>query len=125
MRIFLAKGFVVRKDRPSDGALRAAITEIQAGLVDAHLGGELVKKRVAGKGKGKSGAYRAIIAVRARKRVFVLHSFAKAERSTLTAHELAALKRLSAMLMGYTEHELDQAVKEGALVEISNNDEGK
>lgn len=124
MRIYATKGFITRKDRPDDVALRTAIREIEAGLVDARLGGELVKKRVAGKGKGKRGGYRTIIAVRSGERAVFLHCFAKNEREAITARELTALKRLADEVMGYTDEELDRAVRAGALVEVASDDDG-
>ena len=43
------------KSELSVADLRKAMDEISRGLVDATLGGELVKKRVARAGAGKSG----------------------------------------------------------------------
>ena len=48
----------------TDDMLRKAAMEIEAGLVDARLGGFLLKKRVAAPGRGKSGSYRTIVAHR-------------------------------------------------------------
>ena len=124
MRVFLTTGFVSRKDRLDDATLRRAIREIEAGLVDAHLGGELVKKRIPGKGKGKRGGYRTIVAVRSGERAFFLYSFAKSARATITATELTALKRLASALMSYTDGDLDHAVTTGVLMEVRGDDEG-
>ena len=90
--------------------------------MDAHLGGPLIKKRIAGKGRGKRGGYRTIIALRHGERAFFLYGFAKHARDTITAAELTALKRLAEELVGYTEHELDAAVTSGALVEVTGDD---
>jgi len=38
------------------------VVEIQKGLIDARLGGGLIKKRVARSGHGKRGGYRVILA---------------------------------------------------------------
>ena len=125
MRIFATKSFVRRKDRLDDATLRLAVREIEAGLVDANLGGELIKKRISGKGKGKRGGYRTIVAVRYGDRAFFLYSFAKSARGNITARELAALKHLASALMGYTDGDLDHAVATGALKEVKDDDEGK
>ncbi len=45
----------------TDAMLCAAAKEIEAGLVDARLGGFLLKKRVAAPGRGKRGSYRTIV----------------------------------------------------------------
>lgn len=122
MRVFKAKGFKPGKDGPGDADLRAAITEIEAGLVDAELGGALVKKRIARQGQGKSRGYRTIVAVRSGEKAFFLYCFAKNQRGNITGPELAALKRLATELMSYSPAELDKALETGALVEIDEQE---
>ena len=48
----------MRKSGLTDAALCAAVAEMVAGLVDADLGGGVVKKRVGLPGRGKRGAPR-------------------------------------------------------------------
>jgi hypothetical protein len=122
VRIFKAKGFKPGKDGPRDADLRAAIEEIEAGLVDAQLGGELVKKRIARQGGGKRGGFRTIVAVRVGEKAFFPYCFAKNQRDDITGRELAALKRLATELMGYSEAELDKALASGALVDIDEQE---
>jgi hypothetical protein len=45
----------------SDATLVAAIDQANSGLVDADLGGGLIKQRVAREGGGKSGGYRTLV----------------------------------------------------------------
>ena len=80
MRILKTKSFA--KDAKSQGlndlALIKAIKEVQAGLVDADLGGSLVKKRIAVGSKGKSGGLRAILVYEASaENIFCLHVLQK------------------------------------------------
>ncbi len=77
MRIFHAKGFARKESELSDEVLSQAVEEISQGLFDAKLGGGLIKKRVAGKAKGKSGGYRTLIAFHSGDRAFFLYCFAK------------------------------------------------
>lgn len=100
--------------------LRVAMDEISRGLVDATLGGELVKKRVARAGAGKSGGYRTIIAVRFGDRAVFLHLFAKSEKANTDRHELAALKTLAKHYLTMTSEALNTAVAKGALLEIDD-----
>jgi len=44
----------------TDDTLLAAVEEIGQGLIDADLGGHLVKKRIGTRGRGKSGESRRI-----------------------------------------------------------------
>lgn len=122
MRIFKAKGFKPGKDGPSDADLRAATHQIETGLVDAQLGGELVKKRIARQGGGKRGGFRTILAVRAGEKAFFLYCFAKSQKDNITGPELAALKRLATEFMAYSDAELDKALARGALVEIDEQE---
>ena len=63
MRIFKTKWFAryVRQERISDHGLRDAIERAERGLVDADLGGGVIKQRVARAGQGRSGGYRMLI----------------------------------------------------------------
>ena len=65
VRVFKTKFFSkwASKEGLADKFLEAAVGEVEDGLVDAHLGGQLVKKRVAMPGKGKSGSTRTILAI--------------------------------------------------------------
>jgi hypothetical protein len=63
-RVFKTRHFSrwMRKTDLTDVALCAAVVEMAAGLVDADLGGGIVKKRVALPSRGKSGSVRTLIA---------------------------------------------------------------
>lgn len=56
-RIFRTRTFSrwMRKIGFTDGALRGAVSEMDKGLVDADLGGHVLKKRIALPGQGKRG----------------------------------------------------------------------
>jgi hypothetical protein len=57
MRVFKTRGFQKWASREglTDETLRAAVEELEDGLIDAELGGHVVKKRVALPGRGKRG----------------------------------------------------------------------
>ena len=61
-----------RKAQVSDQALRKAIVEMAAGLIDADLGGSVYKKRVPLPGRGKSGGARILVATKHADRWFLL-----------------------------------------------------
>lgn len=102
----------------TDAMLWAAAIEIENGLVDARLGGFLLKKRVAAPGRGKSRSYRTIVAHRQGDRLFFLHGFAKKEKENISKKEKAALSRLGEQYMGYDDATLTMIVAEGDLLEI-------
>lgn len=62
-RVFTTKGFQrqVKKSGLTDEALCEAVAEMERGLIDADLGGGVVKKRVALSGRGKSGGARTLL----------------------------------------------------------------
>jgi hypothetical protein len=59
-RVFKTRHFSrwMRKTELTDSVLCAAVTEMVQGLIDADLGGGVVKKRIALAGRGKSGGAR-------------------------------------------------------------------
>ena len=53
-----------------------------AGLIDANLGGGVIKQRIARKGGGRSGGFRAIVLFRRDELAFFVYGFAKSSRRT-------------------------------------------
>lgn len=104
-----------------DEALLVAVEEIERGLVDADLGGHVVKKRVAIRGQGISGGIRTLLAYKMGDKAFFMYGFAKNARSNIHYKELKSLKLLAKELLKYTDKELANAVKCGALTEVKNN----
>lgn len=105
----------------TDQSLCAAVDEMQRGLVDATLGGSIVKKRVALPGRGKSGGARTIVATNLGDRWFFLYGFEKNVRANITDKELEALQEIAADLLKLTHDELDIAVAQGKLLEICHD----
>jgi len=124
MRIFKNKAFSkwAAKEGLSDEALQMAVAEIENGLVEADLGGHVIKKRVALVGRGKSGGARTLLAYRVEDKAFFVYGFAKNARSNIKPDELKALKMLAAQLLGYNDKELDKAVEKRILIEVSNDE---
>jgi hypothetical protein len=120
MRVFKTKHFSrwMRKTELTDAALCEAVAEMSRGLIDADLGGGMVKKRVGLAGRGKRGGARTLVATNKGTRWFFVFGFEKSERANITADELAALQDLAVDLLGRTASALDTAVKDGALQEI-------
>lgn len=90
------------------------------GLVDADLGGNLIKQRIARKGKGKSGGYRMIIAYRVGTFALFIYGFAKKDRETLDAKELATARQLAEVWLSASPAAIEQASKEGKLIEVEH-----
>lgn len=111
----------MRKTDLTDQALCAAVAEMSLGLVDADLGGGVVKKRVGLAGRGKRSGARTLVATNKGSRWFFVFGFEKNERANISADELAALQEIAADLLARTEHALNAAVRDGALQEICHD----
>jgi hypothetical protein len=97
-----------------------AVSEIEMGLIDAHLGGNVVKKRVGTGGQGKSGGVRTILAIKLKHRAYFLYGFAKNQRANLDDKELQALKKMAAHLLSYGTGEIETVLKGKELVEVNH-----
>lgn len=124
MRIFKTKWIArfVRRERISDSGLIAAIERAERGIIDADLGGGLIKQRVARPGQGRSGGFRMIVAYRNEERAFFLYGFAKNERENIEDSELQTLRDIGGELLAHNNKALDEAVRSGALQEIENGE---
>lgn len=69
------------------------------GLIDADLGGGVIKKRVALPGRGKSGSTRILVATNKGDRWFFVFGFEKNELGNISAKELDALQKIAADLL--------------------------
>jgi hypothetical protein len=72
-----------RQEHIADKSLLEAIARAERGLIDADLGGGLIKQRVARQGQGRSGGYRMIVAYRAQDRAVFFYGFAKSDRENV------------------------------------------
>ncbi len=128
-RVFKTRHFArwLRKTELSDARLCAVVAEMAAGLIDADLGKGVVKKRIALPGRGKSGGARTLVATNRGNRWFFVFGFEKNERANISAEELEGLQDIAADLLARTGRQLDEAVANGALLEICHDrkDEGQ
>lgn len=108
----------LRKTLLSDTALLKAINEMERGLVDADLGGNVYKKRVAMPGRGKSGSTRTLIATNRQNRWFFMFGFEKNDKENITQAELAYLQEVAQIFLGYSSDELQLAIDKGELLEV-------
>ena len=120
MRLYKLKAFArfQRRERISDTTLCTAVSDAEAGLIEADLGGGLIKQRVARPGAGKRGGYRTVIAYRKGARAFFLLGFAKSARANIDDDELAALKRRAAGLLAAADQALDEMIADEDLTEV-------
>ncbi len=102
----------------TDTRLCRAAFEIENGLVDARLGGFLLKKRVGAEGRGKRGGYRTIVAHRQGDRLVFLHGFDKHDKDNITPREKQALHKLGDHYMTFRDADMSKLVQDGSIIEV-------
>ncbi len=112
-----------RRERIGDVSLYEAIERAERGIIDADLGGGLIKQRVARQGQGRSGGFRMLLAYRVADRAFFLFGFAKNERENISTDELAVLKQMAALWLNAEEARITLGLAEGEIEEVHHEDE--
>ena len=122
-RVFKTRHFNrwMRKTELSDRALCVAVDEMAQGLIDADLGGGVVKKRIGLAGRGKRGGARTLVATNRGNRWFFVYGFEKNDRANIADDELEALQDIASQLLARSGQQLDEAVQDGSLQEICND----
>jgi hypothetical protein len=110
----------MQKRALSNDALVRAVIEMAQGLVDADLGGCVVKKRIALPGRGKSGGVRTIVATNRGDRWFFMYGFEKNERANIDKDELKFFQEVAKELLRFTEPQLTAALIAGEIMEVCN-----
>lgn len=107
-----------RQERIASAVLVEAVERADRGLIDADLGGGVIKQRIARTGRGRSGGYRTIVLLRFGSRAIFAYGFAKKDRANIDRAELKALKDIARKLLAYDEREIERAVSHGTLIEV-------
>ncbi len=120
--IYKTKEFasLMKKEAMSDEDLSNACKEMSKGLIDADLGGNVYKKRIAYSNKEKRGGYRTIVGAVICKKYFFLYVFAKNKKTNIRSKEKVALKELARMFISFDKKRLGKLVKEGELIEVGD-----
>ena len=124
MRIFKTRLFAkfARRERIGDASLAEAVERATLGLIDADLGGGVIKQRVARQGQGRSGGFGTLIVYRWGDFAVFLFGFAKSDRDNITAEELAVLKTTAGQwLQDAARLEKDAAA--GIIIEVKHDED--
>jgi len=120
VRIFKSERFhkLARKEKIDDEDLIKAIKEVESGLFDADLGGQVYKKRLARKGQGKRGGYRTIILFKKGDKAFFAYGFPKNEKANITDQEKEDFKELAKILLKLSDEQLLELINDEQYYEI-------
>ncbi len=123
-RTFKTKNFSrwMRKADLKDEDLLFAVAEMEAGLVDADLGGNVFKKRIALPGMGKRAGARTLVAGKIFRRWFFIFGFVKNEKDNINDDELVHLQGAANRLLHLTDKDIEEAILAGELKELTDND---
>lgn len=124
MRIFKNAWFekFARKQRISDASLCEAVKRAGRGLIDADLGGGLIKQRIGRPGSGKSGGYRTLILFQVEHRAVFAFGFPKNDRANIDPNEEVILKKAAKVILGMSDEALDREIESGRFNEVMCDD---
>lgn len=124
MRVFKTKPFTrfAGQERIADRQLLEVAQRVAEGLVDADLGGGVIKQRIARKGQGKSGGFRSVVLYRKGETLFFVYGFAKNARTNIRKDELHAFRLLADQMLAMDDAGLEAAIANGTLSEIRSED---
>ena len=125
LQTFKTKAFArfATREGISDAALCEAVLRALRGLVDADLGGGVIKQRIARKGGGRSGGFRTIVLFRRGKLAFFVYGFAKSGRENLRRDELETFRLLADEYLALDGTGISAAQAVGAIVEVKCDDQ--
>jgi len=123
--VFKTKAFArfAAREGIDDTALCEAVLRARRGLVDADLGGGVIKQRVAREGGGRSGGFRAIVLFRRDELAFFVYGFAKSSRENLRRDELETFRLLADEYLALGRTGLSAAQAVGAIEEVQCDDQ--
>jgi len=121
MRVFLTRPMArfARRENLEAAGILDAVDRAERGLIDADLGGGLIKQRIARKGKGRSGGYRTIVAYRRAGRAVFLYGFAKSERGNIDSHELLELRKIGSNWLSATDEVIAESLALNVIEEVT------
>ncbi len=120
MQGYKTKGFArfSRRQRIDDDALCEAISRAEQGLIDADLGGGVIKQRVPRPGEGRSGGFRTILFYRTKTRAVFVDGFAKSNQDNIDDDDLERFRKLAAEFMSYDAKQVGNLIEAGAWIEV-------
>jgi len=121
VRVFKTKPFArfARQEGIADAALCEAVRRAEAGLIDADLGGGVIKQRLARPGRGKAGGFRSVVLLRRGVVAFFVYGFAKSDRDNIRQDELRAFRKLAGEMLALDDEAVAAATRNGTITEVA------
>ena len=121
MRIFKNKWFVrfATAEDIDDAMLCKAMEDAEKGLIDADLGGGVIKQRIARRGAGASGGFRTIILYRRGRLAFFVFGFPKNRAANIKQDELKYFKKLAKEMLVLDSAQIEAMKRNSTLTEVT------
>ncbi len=125
LRIFKNAWFTryCRKEKIPDAALQDAIWRANHGQIDADLGGNVIKQRIARGGRGKSKGYRTIVLFRKEDKAFFVFGFGKSDQANITKDEEARFKQMAKEVLALSDQTLTLLLERNHFEEVSPDEQ--
>ncbi|MFY9138728.1 type II toxin-antitoxin system RelE/ParE family toxin [Zwartia sp.] len=123
MRVFKNAWFerFARKEKISAESLLDAVERAEKGLIDADLGGGVIKQRIARPGAGKSGGYRSIVIYRQGKKAFFVFGFPKSNLGNIRDDEVEQFKNAAKSILALSDNQIRKLIESGQFEEVTTN----
>ena len=120
MRIFKNAWFgrFARKEKISPDVLLEAVDRAEKGLVDADLGGGVIKQRIARPGEGKSKGYRSIVLYRRGDKSCFVYGFPKSDFGNIRDDEAEQFKRAAKLVLALSDEQIRLLIENGQFEEV-------
>ena len=120
MQVYKTKIFArfARRERIKDDTLCEAVARAERGLIDADLGGGVIKQRLPRQGQGRSGGFRVIVFYRTAERTVFVDGFAKSDQANINEDDLRLFRDLAAEYLAYMPVEVTALLKAGEWIEV-------
>jgi len=123
LRVFKNAWFerFARKEKISAESLLDAVERAEKGLIDADLGGGVIKQRIARPGAGKSSGYRSIVIYREGKKAFFVYGFPKSNVGNIRDDEVEQFKKAAKSILALSDNQIRKLTESGQFEEVTTN----
>lgn len=124
MRIFKNAWFgrFARKENISAKMLWDAVDRAEKGLIDADLGGGVIKQRIARPGESKSKGFRSIVLYRKGDKAFFVFGFPKSGLDNIRVNEEEQFKKAAKLVLALSDDRINQLIENGQFEEVIKDD---
>ncbi|MFM9817500.1 UNVERIFIED_CONTAM: type II toxin-antitoxin system RelE/ParE family toxin [Spiribacter pallidus] len=114
-------GRFARKRRITAEMLWDAVDRAEKGLIDADLGGGVIKQRIARTGEGKSKGYRSIVLYQKGEKAFFVYGFAKSGTDNIRRDEEEQFKKAAKQILTLSDDQIDELIENGQFEEVKGD----